>query len=1079
MSDLDLRIRIRAELEQARKALASITSELENVGDSASAAGGDFGKIQNELDATGQAAISVVSGVDALKDELSDTGSEANTAARGFDGVQGELDATAAAAQRAGAALSDVQQEMQQTGGAAKSAAAGLDDAAAAAERNAKAADDAADSKRRLGDEEARAGEEARKKAREADKAAAAAEREKSAAHELADSLRNQAAAYGLTGSKLIELNKQRDLAKIKTEQERRAVAAAYDELIRKARQAEQEQARASGAMSNALNGVAASVAGILSAYTAIQAVSGIARITDQYATYNAQLKLTTNSADELATAQAEVFRIAQLTRAPVQDTASVYATLQRSTERLGKSQAEVVNVLETVNKAVALTPVSAETASATLVQFGQALSGDFKNGAQEINSILEQTPGLAIAIAEGLGTTTDQLKVMGEAGELSAELVFLALQRVSTRVDEDFAKMPATVGGALTQLRNDIVVTFGTLDTTPLTDAIGELRDTLTDPAVVQGLSTLAAGLVRLVSLAAEAAAEFADLGVQIGYAFADTTELDELERKLLNIKRATNNSFMGKPIGYLFTSKEDLEAERKAIEAQIAALKKADGAAQESAAKNGKTLTPERRKELAEEAAAEQEKARAAAERKKQEEAAAKVAEQNKKQVADTIKSLEEQAATYGKSAEETVRYQLAQKNATQDEIDRAVAATAKVEALKNGEEAEKQAAQAAKESAREAKRAAEERAEAEKKLADEMEQVNIRLLQASGQDVDARTAQLERQYDDLIARLLAKGDVAGIELVTKLINLEVSSERLAQLREQIADVLDDLKNAEQSADARVSTGEITPAQGREEVQAARDDALPRLQALGIELAALEAQGVPGATEALDELEKKLATVTAQADSGTTRAIKSLRAELNAMQQDMVSSAAGSAVDALADSFMNIASGTQTASEGINSFAASFAASVAQMMARALALQAILAALQFIPGGAAVASALGASANVRHTGGIAGRGGVSRRVPSFVFAAAPRYHVGGVAGLKPGEVPAILQAGEEVLTENDPRHVANGGKQQQNGGGGVRILNVVDPGLVADYLSSSAGEETIINTIQRNAGSIKQVLY
>ena len=32
-------------------------------------------------------------------------------------------------------------------------------------------------------------------------------------------------------------------------------------------------------------------------------------------------------------------------------------------------------------------------------------------------------------------------------------------------------------------------------------------------------------------------------------------------------------------------------------------------------------------------------------------------------------------------------------------------------------------------------------------------------------------------------------------------------------------------------------------------------------------------------------------------------------------------------------------------------------------------------------------------------------------------MFAGAPRYHEGGIAGLKPGEVPAILQKGEVVL--------------------------------------------------------------
>jgi hypothetical protein len=40
------------------------------------------------------------------------------------------------------------------------------------------------------------------------------------------------------------------------------------------------------------------------------------------------------------------------------------------------------------------------------------------------------------------------------------------------------------------------------------------------------------------------------------------------------------------------------------------------------------------------------------------------------------------------------------------------------------------------------------------------------------------------------------------------------------------------------------------------------------------------------------------------------------------------------------------------------------------------------------------------------------------------------------------------------------------------------VRVVNVIDPSLVQDYMSSSSGEQTILNVMQRNAGTIKQIL-
>ncbi|ARU01874.1 phage tail tape measure C-terminal domain-containing protein [Yoonia vestfoldensis] len=61
---------------------------------------------------------------------------------------------------------------------------------------------------------------------------------------------------------------------------------------------------------------------------------------------------------------------------------------------------------------------------------------------------------------------------------------------------------------------------------------------------------------------------------------------------------------------------------------------------------------------------------------------------------------------------------------------------------------------------------------------------------------------------------------------------------------------------------------------------------------------------------------------------------------------------------------------------------------------------------------GGGSVAAA------VSHNGGMVGLSGHTRAVPAAVFTAAPRMHNGGWAGLRPDEVPTILQRGERVLS-------------------------------------------------------------
>lgn len=65
------------------------------------------------------------------------------------------------------------------------------------------------------------------------------------------------------------------------------------------------------------------------------------------------------------------------------------------------------------------------------------------------------------------------------------------------------------------------------------------------------------------------------------------------------------------------------------------------------------------------------------------------------------------------------------------------------------------------------------------------------------------------------------------------------------------------------------------------------------------------------------------------------------------------------------------------------------------------------------------------GVPAGIYHSGGTVGSGGPRRTVHPAAFAGAPRYHSGGIAGLRAGEVPAILQRGETVL----PRGSSMGG--------------------------------------------------
>ena len=160
---------------------------------------------------------------------------------------------------------------------------------------------------------------------------------------------------------------------------------------------------------------------------------------------------------------------------------------------------------------------------------------------------------------------------------------------------------------------------------------------------------------------------------------------------------------------------------------------------------------------------------------------------------------------------------------------------------------------------------------------------------------------------------------------------------------------------------------------------------------------------------------------------------------------------------------------------------FAADFLIKIAEMIIQ----QAILNALQSAFGGGG-GNFLAGLFGTGHSGGIVGSkrigsGNGTRMLSPAIFAAAPRYHEGGIVGLKPGEVPAVLQENEEVLTRDDPRHALNGGAA---GGGSaspvnLKIINTIDSGsFVSEGLNTTEGEEAIFNLVRNNPSKFRSML-
>ncbi|MGQ1243362.1 tape measure protein [Acinetobacter baumannii] len=181
----------------------------------------------------------------------------------------------------------------------------------------------------------------------------------------------------------------------------------------------------------------------------------------DTYTGLQNRLKLVTNNQAELNKATEDTFQIAQKTYSAWDSVLQVYQRFSDNAKTLNLTMDDTARLTETVSKAVAISGASAEAADAALVQFGQALASGTLRG-EELNSVMEQTPALAKAIAQGMGITVGELRSIAAEGKITSQAIVKALRNVESDVDALFAKTDITIGQSLTLLNNEITKFVG-----------------------------------------------------------------------------------------------------------------------------------------------------------------------------------------------------------------------------------------------------------------------------------------------------------------------------------------------------------------------------------------------------------------------------------------------------------------------------------------------------------------------------------------------------------------------------------------------------------------------------------------
>ena len=179
-----------------------------------------------------------------------------------------------------------------------------------------------------------------------------------------------------------------------------------------------------------------------------------IVQIADAWNMMSARLKLATAGSREYTVAQKELFAIAQRIGVPIQETATLYGKLQQAVRMLGGEQQDALTITESISQALRISGASATEAQSALLQLGQALASGVLRG-EEFNSVVENSPRLAKALADGLNVPIGRLRKLAEEGRLTADVVVNALMSQKDKLAAEYAQLPMTVSQAFTRLSN------------------------------------------------------------------------------------------------------------------------------------------------------------------------------------------------------------------------------------------------------------------------------------------------------------------------------------------------------------------------------------------------------------------------------------------------------------------------------------------------------------------------------------------------------------------------------------------------------------------------------------------------
>ena len=196
----------------------------------------------------------------------------------------------------------------------------------------------------------------------------------------------------------------------------------------------------------------------LVATYAGLQGIKTLVNLSDTMTQTTARLDMMNDGLQTTDQLNQMIYQSAQRSRGSYQATADMVAKLGTLAGDAFSSSQELVAFTEQLNKQITLSGASTQAADAAMLQLTQAMSSGVLRG-EELNSILEQTPTIAQAIAEYMGVSTGTMREMASEGAVTAEVVKNAMFQAAADTNAKFEEMPMTWSQVWTSFQNTAIM--------------------------------------------------------------------------------------------------------------------------------------------------------------------------------------------------------------------------------------------------------------------------------------------------------------------------------------------------------------------------------------------------------------------------------------------------------------------------------------------------------------------------------------------------------------------------------------------------------------------------------------------